>query len=813
MGFRCSGFTRPGTFAVAAGPTCARTRRPATTRVAVPLSAAVVALALAGPAAADTRTGSDPDDTPGPLDIRFAGHGHDGPDVITATITTWRPFGLSALKGPNGFAVAFYRRGYPFRWVYVSGRGARLRAVVETDGGGMIGPVTVSRPTRRSLVVRMPERLLADPVSYGWVAFSAFRSAGACARTCVDAVPSSLQFPQTNTSVVAPRLHDLTAPRIRLLDFPNPSTRRSASLRYTVRFAVRDAGGAGIRSWRLERRRAGARKWARVAHGSTSGRKKIRLGSSEGAVYEHRVIALDRQGNRRTSRVAVVSVPRDDANAALLPGYAGTWKTDAAASSDFRATLHSSDDPGASFTYAFTGTYIAWIGPGTEGTARVAIDGATPTDVDLTSRTGRRLLLFETRLAAGDHTLSITVTSGVVAVDGIVVRNARAGAVGATATTATKSAPVPLSPPADQAAVSPDEEGLDCTLPETVNPLCRTGAEQRPLARGYADSWYGWPVRPLHKQHPVRSSFLDPRPAGLHFGIDISVRDDRPEAGAPPHRTHRVYAVEGGAVYNLVDGAETRCSLRKLWIGHFAYYHVDAIVGPGQQVSPGQMIGWTCKGEWHVHLSELTSSHILVNPLHPGGKLRPYADSKAPVVHSFAFFRPAPILWTAPRGAMRSPANGVRLSADRLSGIVDVRVRISDPQSFRGWLKSLPYLYADIHPYRVALRVVRLQDGVDVLSRDVSNAVFPYTRPPNNHFAPGSRANERDATCYRYRHRGLSLPVPCPGRFWLHAFAGTTTPHWDTRGVPDGRYRLRVTAWDPLGHKGSRSVEISVDNR
>jgi hypothetical protein len=72
-----------------------------------------------------------------------------------------------------------------------------------------------------------------------------------------------------------------------------------------------------------------------------------------------------------------------------------------------------------------------------------------------------------------------------------------------------------------------------------------------PASPGYNDSFRGWPVRPLHTQHPLRSSFLDPRAPGrsreYHNGIDVGVRDDRPEPGAPAGRTHRVYAIEVGA--------------------------------------------------------------------------------------------------------------------------------------------------------------------------------------------------------------------------------------------------------------------------
>jgi hypothetical protein len=57
-----------------------------------------------------------------------------------------------------------------------------------------------------------------------------------------------------------------------------------------------------------------------------------------------------------------------------------------------------------------------------------------------------------------------------------------------------------------------------------------------PFPQRYNDEFRGWPVRPHNRQHPVRGSFLDPRPdpqlGGIyHTGIDIAVRDDWPERG------------------------------------------------------------------------------------------------------------------------------------------------------------------------------------------------------------------------------------------------------------------------------------------
>ena len=70
-------------------------------------------------------------------------------------------------------------------------------------------------------------------------------------------------------------------------------------------------------------------------------------------------------------------------------------------------------------------------------------------------------------------------------------------------------------------------------------------------------------------------------------------------------------------------------------IGHFGYGHIDTLVLTGETVVPGQHVGWTCAGDWHVHLSEFVfagETRILVNPLRRGGKLHPYVDRAAPAI-------------------------------------------------------------------------------------------------------------------------------------------------------------------------------------
>jgi O-Antigen ligase/Tetratricopeptide repeat len=335
----------------------------------------------------------------------------------------------------------------------------------------------------------------------------------------------------------------------------------------------------------------------------------------------------------------------------------------------------------------------------------------------------------------------------------------------------------------------------------------------------YDDAWTGWPVAPLHRQHAVRASFLDPRAgtlrrggeAAYHFGVDITVRDDRPEPGAPPGRTHRVYAIESGVAILPPRGASGPCEDRKVSIGHFDYWHVDTsgVVASGERIRPGQAIGWTCKGLWHVHLSEwmeLYGRRVYVNPVHPGMKLAPYVDRESPVIHAIELYRPAMPGWTAGE-RVTLPQAGVRLSRTRLSGLVDVRAWIDDPPPRSGRLASAT------QPYRVALEVARARDGRPVLARTVFRAdVFlgsslgTQAVPIGYHYAPGTKETLPAAACLRARR------ARCGGTYWFRLFARPTSAYWDTRRTPNGSYLLRVRAWDAAGNEATRTARITIRN-
>ncbi|MFN0154645.1 MAG: hypothetical protein ACKVUT_09720 [Gaiella sp.] len=343
-------------------------------------------------------------------------------------------------------------------------------------------------------------------------------------------------------------------------------------------------------------------------------------------------------------------------------------------------------------------------------------------------------------------------------------------------------------------------------------------------APSYADDWRGWPVAPVTAQHPIRGSFDDPRPSGYHIGIDVGVRDDQPEAGAPPGRTHRVYAVEGGTVEVAANVGAVGCVNRVIRIGRFAYWHADPLgtVASGQTVAAGDPIGWTCNGLWHVHLSEWTTVNGVrtwVNPLRPGGKVAPYVDTAKPAIRGIRFFRPANTSWQLDGNVVAAPAAGTELDRDALSGRVDVRAEIADPQSFRGWMTGqLSRLYADHHPYRVRLTLRRLgATGPPLLLRDVFRGervlgrgeevtVIPPSVAPEFHYAPELRQNLGAVKCVAV------APVSCAGRYVLRLFARPGARFWDTRTVPDGEYRITVQAWDAKGNARTTSVRVTVAN-
>ena len=191
-------------------------------------------------------------------------------------------------------------------------------------------------------------------------------------------------------------------------------------------------------------------------------------------------------------------------------------------------------------------------------------------------------------------------------------------------------------------------------------PGCET-SERKP-----AEPAYGWPVKPFHRQHPVRGYFGDPRIGNggtshsLHFGVDVSAPD-------------------GTAVYATVTGTVARHPLHDdVVVIHGAdgvdleYWHVIPAVSSGSRTTAYQTIVGHIEKPWaHVHLSERRGG-LYVNPLRPGA-MGPYADDTCPAARTLSFER-----------------RGNRLDYRALRGSFDIVLEAADAPAMsapRPWLE------------------------------------------------------------------------------------------------------------------------------
>ena len=185
-------------------------------------------------------------------------------------------------------------------------------------------------------------------------------------------------------------------------------------------------------------------------------------------------------------------------------------------------------------------------------------------------------------------------------------------------------------------AAAAGQTGPLTTTSEAASP---SGVAQKHQAAGPCDGLatprrpaYGWPVKPFHRQHPVRGHFGDPRIGGnpkgsvkaIHFGVDVSAPDGT-----------AVYATTDGVAQLNRQGVVT---IRRDDGSVFAYWHIRAAVQSGRRVTAYKtLIGHIIKGWGHVHFAEYRGG-VYVNPLRPGA-MGPYADHTCPAVTDVHFER------------------------------------------------------------------------------------------------------------------------------------------------------------------------------
>ena len=281
---------------------------------------------------------------------------------------------------------------------------------------------------------------------------------------------------------------------------------------------------------------------------------------------------------------------------------------------------------------------------------------------------------------------------------------------------------------------------------------------------------YGWPVKPFHRQHPVRGFFGDPRigmtPKGMqstfHFGIDVSCPNGTP-----------VYATLDGIVRLVSFRPETVAVVGYDGRTELQYWHIRPAVGNGRRVVAYRtVVGWVLPPWEHVHFSELRNG-VYVNPLRRGA-LGPFADTTRPRVKQLGAALGGSVI---PTGATRGTIELVVEAYDETP--------IPVPGRWGGKPVTPALLLWDVttpggrvvQGWRTAIdhRLVEPDDGA-------------YSTV----YARWTRQNKKNRVG-RYR-------------FVLAAA-------WDTRTLADGRYVVEVAASDVRGNTGVARFPIRIANQ
>lgn len=264
----------------------------------------------------------------------------------------------------------------------------------------------------------------------------------------------------------------------------------------------------------------------------------------------------------------------------------------------------------------------------------------------------------------------------------------------------------------------------------------------------------GWPLKPFHEQHAIRAGINELRPANFHVGVDIEAGNFQP-----------VYAIQSGYASIRYDGTGDV----NVDVGRFYYWHIHPTVRAGQYVVAYRtVIGQVLYGFGHIALSEGNTNDYL-NPLRPGGSLRPYTDREPPVI-----------------GLPRIFSSG------------RVIVGAFDPQSF---VHKEHYETPVLAPSSLAWRLYDARGhaltGLEWAMRGSQNY------PPglkSTIFAPG--AANPGFECF-------FTQVRCVPN-WVYWLAGGLTPPLPLSRLPRGRYRLTIYAWDWAGNTSALDYWIKL---
>jgi hypothetical protein len=351
-----------------------RVPHPSSRAVVVALGMFLVAgLLSVGSASAHTFTKNDGNDTPGLLDLRSASVAHKPTAVVHSfrTFAGWAPSDLG--RSSSGFFIGIDKNNDPQhveRCVVVVFRRGRLRAFLTgTDCSNVLGTLPVSKPNRTTVKVTIPKAQTG--LSYRWAVISLYFEERPCLNGCFDGIPNLSGF----------ILHDLIPPSVTMDTDPLRVWEADTDATFTFPFTVSDTGGAGVKTWTVQRHPIGSGSWTNVISGTGGGAQSPTIAGTEGTRRNYRVVVTDKHGNRKVGPVRRVYIPIDDDG--LDPA---SFSTAPVSTDDIDAFGGSYSLMSATqvFTYSFTPTgsdcTFELIGPGSgDWTVSVTIDAGAPT--------------------------------------------------------------------------------------------------------------------------------------------------------------------------------------------------------------------------------------------------------------------------------------------------------------------------------------------------------------------------------------------------------------------------------------------------
>jgi hypothetical protein len=265
----------------------------------------------------------------------------------------------------------------------------------------------------------------------------------------------------------------------------------------------------------------------------------------------------------------------------------------------------------------------------------------------------------------------------------------------------------------------------------------------------------GWPMHPFHQQHAIRSAINELRPANFHVAVDIEAQDFQ-----------AIYAIQSGYASASATGSYGDY---KVTVGPYTYYHVVPAVASGQFVQAYRtIIGNVEHGFGHIAFEEGGNGNYL-NPLRPGGPLRPYADTEPPII-----------------GRPQVFADG------------RVIVGAFAPQSY---VQRESYETPVLAPAALAWRLYDAK-GHSVTGLNWALRSTGYLSPGLRTTVFGPGASNPGFHCFYTQQRCIPN--------WTYYLAGGLTSVLPLASLPHGRYRLAVYAWNWTDRRSALDEWIHV---